>query len=63
MINICIYNHPFEVYITMINTITKRTTKVKSQVAQIGQQGRALDKGGIASKGRHKVWNQSRSYS
>jgi hypothetical protein len=40
------------------NTITKRTTKVKFQVAQIGRQGRALNKGGIASKGSHMVWSQ-----
>ena len=40
------------------NTITERTTKVKFQVAEIKLYEPALCKGGIASKGSHKVRSQ-----
>ena len=40
------------------NTITERTTKVKFQVAEIRLYEPALCKGGIASKGSHKVRSQ-----
>ena len=37
------------------NTITNHTPKVKFQVTQIGSYEQALCKGGIASKGSHKI--------
>ena len=40
------------------NTITDHTTKLKFQVAQMGLYEQALCKGGIASKGGHKVRSQ-----
>ena len=40
------------------NTIIDHTPKVKFQVAQIGSYEQALYKGGIASKGNHKVRSQ-----
>ena len=40
------------------NTITNHTPKVNFQVAQIGSYEQALCKGGIASKGSHKVMSQ-----
>ena len=40
------------------NTITDHTPKVKFQVALIGSYEQALCKGGIASKGSHKVRSQ-----
>ena len=40
------------------NTITDHTPKVKFQVAQIGLYEQTLCKGGITSKGSHKVRTQ-----